>query len=66
MSFAYRCFFFTRDRKISGSRDIHASSDAEAIAAAKALAVEHNAPAFELWEGTRYLHGEATAKPKQP
>lgn len=66
MSFAYRCFFFAPDRKISGFRDIHASNDAEAILAAKALSVEFNSPAFELWEGTRYLHSETIGKTKQP
>jgi hypothetical protein len=66
MSAAYRCFFFDRDRKISGFRDIQASSDAEAIVAAKAMAEEHSASAFELWQGTRHLHSGTIGTTKQP
>ena len=59
MSALYRCFFFDLDHKISGFRDIDASSDPEAIVAAKALSVDHHARAFELWRGMRHLHSES-------
>jgi hypothetical protein len=58
MSAAYRCYFFTPDRKVSGFQDFRADSDAEAIATAKALAIQQNAPPFELWQGMRHVHTE--------
>jgi hypothetical protein len=35
----------------------------EAIARARTLALEHKAHRFEVWEATRYIHGEGTLSP---
>jgi hypothetical protein len=45
-------------------QDFQAQSSVEAIAAARKLALEQKAKGFELWESTRYLHGEQLLGPR--
>jgi hypothetical protein len=58
MSSLYKCFFLDRNYKISSAQDVGADSDAEAIVAAKEMAVLKKTPAFELWLGMRLVHRE--------
>jgi hypothetical protein len=58
MSSIYRCFFWNQDHKISSAQNFGADGDAEAIVAAKEMAVLKKAPAFELWLGMRLVHRE--------
>jgi len=54
----YRCYFLGAELRVLAMRDFEAESGEEAIAMARTLALEHKADRFELWEATRYLHGE--------
>jgi hypothetical protein len=54
----YRCYFLDEESRIFERQDFEANSDAEAIAIARTFAWEHKPRRFEVWEGTRYFHGE--------
>ena len=54
----YRCYFLDEESRIFERQDFQAISDVEAIGVARAFAWEHKARRFEVWEGTRYVHGE--------
>ena len=54
----YRCYFLDEESRIFERQDFEANSDAEAIAIARTFSWEHKPRRFEIWEGTRYLHGE--------
>jgi hypothetical protein len=63
MTTAYRCYLLDRECRIFERGDFEANSDMEAIARARTLALEHKAHRFEVWEATRYIHGEGTLSP---
>jgi hypothetical protein len=54
----YRCYFFGKEFRIVALRDFEADSGQEAIDSARTLALKHKALSFELWEASRYIHGE--------
>jgi hypothetical protein len=58
MTTPYRCYLLDQGGRIFERRDFEANSDTEAIARSRTLALEHKAHSFELWEATRYVHGE--------
>ena len=57
----YRCYLLDEESRIFERQDFEADSDAEAIAIARTFAWEHKPRRFEVWEGTRYFHGEDCA-----
>jgi hypothetical protein len=54
----YRCYFFEDQVRVLATRDFFAGNGDEAIATARKLTLEQKARSYELWEGTRYFHGE--------
>ena len=55
----YRCYFLGADGRIKEVEDIHCGTDDEAIAAGRQLVARRaDRDGFEIWNGTRRIHGE--------
>jgi hypothetical protein len=64
MAMLYRCFFLSAENRFCASVEINSDDDESALAQARVLfAAQSDYPAFELWEGGRYVHAHSATKP---
>jgi hypothetical protein len=54
----YRCYLIGEKNRVLGMQEFRAQSGDEAIGIARKFTLEQRARSYELWERTRYFHGE--------
>jgi hypothetical protein len=62
----YRCYLLGEEARILALQDFYADSDDDAITMARTLSLKKKPNGFELWEGKRYVRGEALADHASP